>query len=282
MTHFYFSGIGEIKSYDLLKINGASHLLVDPHDLANVSTWQGPLALDSGAYRLFKEGMKKGAPLELTPAMTAELLRPLDPNRFTFITTCDVIGNPEKTYRNWRTLMRDYRLTTMPVWQWGAPIEHLREYLSESQLVGLGGTVPLLRNKQAKDFAAEITVRGIPVTREMLKQAVKSYEASRRAILEQLGEICARYPGRFHFFGLCWMQAINQLTPYLFSADSSLWLEGARKGLAVFVHAQTGKLAHAPKRAIPETRSLERDDLLGFNIREIEHFFSEERALHFA
>ncbi len=282
MTQFFFSGISDIKSYDLLKTNGASHLLVDPYDLANVTIWQGPIALDSGAYRLFKEGRKKETPIELTPAMTAELLRPLNLNRFTFVTTCDVIGNPEKTHRNWRTLMRDYRLATMPVWQWGAPVEHLHEYLGESQLVGLGGTVPLLRNKQAKDFAAEINAKGLPVTCETLKQAAKAYEAGRRMILEQLGEICARHPGRFHFFGLCWMQAINQLAPYLFSADSSLWLEGARKGLAVFVHAHTGKLAHAPKGAIPETRSLERDDLLGFNIREIERFFSEEGILHFA
>lgn len=276
---FFFSGISDRKNYDLLIANGASHLLVDPYDLPNIEGWQGPAALDSGAYRLFREGKKKGVTLELTPAMTAQLLRPLNLNRFTFTTTCDVVGNPEKTRKNWRTLQREYGLATMPVWQWGAPMEHLAEYMGEADIVGLGGTVPFLRNKKEKDIAEELMEKGLLASEEAVKKGLKEYEANRAVILEKLGEICARYPGRFHFFGLCWMQAIDQLSPYLFSGDSSLWLEGASKGLAVFVHTKTGKLSHAPKGALKETKGMSRDDILGYNIREIERFFNQEAVM---
>jgi len=267
LCDFFFSGIASETERELLLANGATHLLVDPFDFPLIADYGGPVALDSGAYRAFKKGY------ELTPEGMAPFYRSIDISRFAFITTCDVLGNPQKSIENWRTLRDKYGVLTMPVWQWGAPYSDLLEYLDGSPIVGLGGTVPIMRDKARKDFAQELTERGKSTSDIDVAKAMNAYEQTRIAALERIGELLARYPRRFHFFGLCWMRAVNELAPLLYSADSSFWLEGARRRFAVFKNTKTGLLSHAPQAVIPAYKGLGREALLASNIHEIQSFF---------
>ncbi len=267
MCGFFFSGIASETERELLLTNGATHLLVDPFDLPPIANYGGPVALDSGAYRAFKKGY------ELTPEGMAPFYRSIDISRFAFVTTCDVLGNPQKSMENWRTLRDKYGVLTMPVWQWGAPYSDLLEYLDGSPIVGLGGTVPIMRDKARKDFAQELAKRGESTSDIDVAKVINVYEQTRIAALERIGELLDRHPRRFHFFGLCWMRAVNELAPLLYSADSSFWLEGARRRLAVFKNTKTGLLSHAPQAVIPAYKGLGREALLASNIHEIQSFF---------
>ena len=203
---FYFSGIKSGTEMDMLREAGVRHVLVDPFDLAHVAGFDGHVALDSGAYREFKGGKTMALNAYTEIAQSRE---------FDLIASKDVIGNPVLSFRRWNELrlLLPPRLSSkvMPVWQWGADKDLLAAYLRESEIVGIGGLVPVLH----KDRSLEGEER-------------KAADRERERVLRQLVRLAKQYPGRFHAFGLCWPKAITHLAPYLHSADSSIWLRGAR------------------------------------------------------
>ena len=272
---FYFSGVSSAADAQILKQAGVEHILVDMDDLPVLleTNWQGRIAIDSGSYRAFKSGkrldpdayIKRLDWLEGLAVTSTDFSSGFQggANRYDFIAAPDVIGDPETTLSNWLYLTKSYRNALrsrlMPVWQWGASIEHLRLYLdtSPSGLVGLGGLVPLIRDRRSDHLS---------------DSERKTWDKARQKVLDQVLQIAQAYPGRFHLLGLCWVKAFNVLKPYLASGDSSLWLEGARYRFAIFQHSKTGKLSHAPAGMFPEFKSLDRSGLLLANAANIERF----------
>lgn len=250
--NFYFSGIKSANEFAMLQKAGASHILVDPTDYATLPCWDGHIALDSGSYRAFKDGRC------LTPEEYARTLSQFDLTRFDWVITCDVIRDPEQTRNNWISMNR-MGLQTIPVWQWGAPVTDMQFYLEHSDLVALGGLVPLLRDKRE---------------RKMDKAARKAYDAQREEVLSAVEELVSSHPNRFHFLGLCWLKALNQLKPHLVSGDSSLWLEGARYAFIIFQHARSGLLQHAPVGVLSEYKGLGREERCITNAYNIIQFFA--------
>jgi hypothetical protein len=233
---FYFSGISSKTESNLLQQAGIENALVDPTDLPNVSDWNGKIMLDSGAYRMFKSG--KQASIEDFRTM----LEGLNPEAFTHVVSLDVIDDPEKTKANWDYLSAA-GIKTLPVWHYGDPLEYLEYYLGKTDVVGLGGLVRHIRSKRDQ---------------KMSKEEKAEWESYRKGVLAEMLKLCQLYPNRFHFFGLCWIDAVNALYPYLYSADSSLYLEAARYGYVIFINTRTKKLSHAPCKLIPQYAALDR------------------------
>lgn len=205
----YFSGVSGKAEYDMLLEAGVDKILVDPADLVNVNGFKGSLALDSGAYRAFKQGK----PIDMAAYINFAKKSPYD-----FRVMVDVIGDPFKTHQNWiKTFKREGLF--IPVWQWGASSSYLIEYFKDSPIVGVGGLVQLMRDKDEN-------------------------------MLKQLKSICTLYPGRLHIFGINWLKAIEELKSLVYSGDTSKFLDGGRYGHLIFKNTKTGHLSQAPTRAL--------------------------------
>jgi hypothetical protein len=64
--------------------------------------------------------------------------------------------------------------------------------------------------------------------RSLEGKEARAFNKEREKVLRQLEKLVKQSPNRFHAFGLCWPKAITRLKPYLYSADTSIWLRGAR------------------------------------------------------
>jgi hypothetical protein len=133
----------------------------------------------------------------------------------------------------------------VPTWHWGDDRELLEQYLTESWLVGIGGLVPLMRQKD-------------------------------ETMLAELTALCERQLGRFHIFGCNWVKAIEQLTGLAASLDSSKWLDGGRYGSIIFKHTRNGHLQAAPARYIPQYQHLDRRGRCVASARNIELYVREK------
>ena len=231
----YLSGIESTTELHMVEEAAATRILIDRHQYERLlSKMEGiEIALDSGAYRHFKAGTT-GDPFEYRAWVQANR------ERFSYVTALDVVADPDATLSNWLTCFAGNGF--MPVWQWGAPAAHLGIYLDGSERVGIGGMVRLLRGGH----------------REKDKTLKKELDQKRAEAIEQLQELCSAYPGRFHIFGICSLDAINQLQGLAASGDTSKWLDGARYGYAIFKHTKTLKLSQAPAGLIPDWGELDR------------------------
>lgn len=236
---FYFSGVAGTAEMAMLQEAGASRVLVDQFDLDVAAHWPGSIALDSGAYRVFRSGGRLDVLAYLDRAVQAG--RPFD-----FVTAPDVIGDADATLRNWHLARSrwcgDSRL--LPVWPWGAPQAHLELYLDQAEIVGIGGLVPLLRQRRDKDISDKAE-----------RQAANE---ARYPVLDQLVSLCAKHPQRTHLFGLCWPEAIEALWHLAYSADSSSWLGGARNGEVIYTDTRTGYLARTNAAFLPFAKAWDR------------------------
>ncbi len=248
----YFSGLASPAEAAILQSVGVRDCLTDPDDWSNMmDIAYAPFrcALDSGAYRAFKAG----APLEVDAWMNR--LRRLSLNGWTkdfrkreprpsldFVTMPDVLGDHEATWARWNDLM-DKRIEylddgvlwidkVIPVWQWGAPIEHLESMIR-------GSVDYEQRNTEfGFDFTTTIAVGGcVPWMREKDTTA-----------LARLVEICQQHGKWLHILGLNWIEAIEQLDPLVRSCDTSKWIDGARYGDVII--NEGGKLIQQHKRMV--------------------------------
>lgn len=209
---FYFSGVKSASELAMLKEASVDRILADPIDMARTILSDGYIghkALDCGSYRAFKGGEQVGAGELIEMAREAEQ----NGSPYDFCVAKDVIGNPIRSFQYWVMMRQYWDLDTplMPVWQWGGDREQLCAYLEHAQIVGIGGLVPLLH----KDRSLE-------------GKEAKAFKKEREKVLRQLFKLVKQFPNRFHAFGLCWPKAITCLKPYLYSADTSIWLRGAR------------------------------------------------------
>jgi hypothetical protein len=235
----YFSGIAGPSEYRMLERAGVRHLLADPFDLKHIPAGRPHVALDSGAYRAFKGGLS----LDLERYLT--FVRSHGP--FDFAVSLDEIGAPRASRENWERLRRlrsNDDPPLVPVFQWGGERDDLKRYLDEADLVGIGGLVDPMRNKNER-------------------------------MLDQLGELCSIYPKRFHVFGCNWLRAISELRGLIASADTSKWLDGGRYAHLIFVNTRTGKLSQAPAKALK--LDLNREDRCVQSARNLEDYISSDR-----
>ena len=207
----YFSGVSSVQELSMLQEAGVKSVLVDQFDLPHCVSWPGNLALDSGAYRAFKKN------LTLDVGAYVALIEAQEFN-FDFVVTLDVIGDAVKTRNNWR-FMRQSTIPFIPVYQWSAKEDYLLRYLDESYIVGIGGLVSAMRDKNQQMY-------------------------------DQLGDLINLYPHRFHIFGMNWLKALEDFKDYVASADTSKFLDGARYGHVIFTNTRTGHLSQAPASAL--------------------------------
>lgn len=210
---FYFSGVRSSRELNYLKSAQAKTLLIDPCDyrrLADEIPDDMEVILDSSAYRAFRDG--RTLSLEDWKAEIAGL--PLD--RFKYIVAPDIVGDASETMRLWaeatdcsQSELKD--LPLMPVWQWGGSRIQLEYFLEESEVVGIGGLIEAMRAKDER-------------------------------MLDRLTALCEEFPGRFHIFGLRWLQAFNAIKRTAYSADSSVWLAGRKYKQLIFTSSTNGHL----------------------------------------
>lgn len=209
---FYHSGINQVKIADLLKRAGSQSVLVDAVDLKNVEGWQGNIALDSGAYREFKDKKWERPRIK-------EYMRLAHSREFDFVVQLDAFLSEEETKHNW-IKMRGMHPRLVPVWQFGiGSIDWLHQCLDEAPVVGIGCLVPPMREKN-------------------------------QAMLDELLGLCTRYPGRFHLFGANWLKAVEQLGTLVRSMDTSKAIDAWRYGHLIFRNTKTGHLQQAPAKVL--------------------------------
>jgi len=235
----YFSGISGHSEYKMLKEAGVKHLLVDPVDYQYIPPKRLRVALDSGAYRASKRGY--------IPDLEKYLAFTRSHGPFDFAVSVDVIRDPKASRENWERLRQlkrsDEPTIFIPVFQWGGEPDDLKRYLDEAPVVGIGGLVSMMRNRDEQ-------------------------------MLDQLGELCSIYRSRFHVFGINWLEAIEQLKDLIVSGDSSKWLDAARYHHLIFTNTKTGRLAQAPAKALGLT--LSREELCIQSARNLEEFTLNE------
>lgn|GEM_PF-896936 len=251
---YFFSGIGSTEERDMLIEAGVQRLLVDPTDLHNANGMNAQVALDSGAYRAFKNGTT----IDVDRYLEVARSRP-----FEFVVAPDVLGDMDATIANWNRV-KNCGLPLVPVWQWGADEAILQRFLDEAPLVGIGACVPWMHVDQS---------------RQRSKEDIDVDKHRRAFNFEKLKAICEQYGDRLHVFGLCWETAIEELADCLYSADSSHWLCGARKGTVIFQNTRTGRLSNAPARVLPFARKWDRRQRCVENAKAIAQFLGEPLAV---
>ncbi len=235
----YFSGVNDDKNRAMLQEAGVSHLLVDPVDMWRVMDWKGGLALDSGAYRCWKE--KKHLEL-MTYAGDVIALYTTRQRQVDFFVAPDVFGDPDATFKNWQAFCPLVEpLVPVPVWNLKDTREHLYAYLDASPIVGIGALVPSMRAKS-------------------------------KVMLKTLHNLCEEFPYRFHLFGANWLKAIEEVQDLAYSVDTSKWLDGARYARVIFKHTRNGHLSQAPAKVIKEYAMLKRVERCVLNARNMEFF----------
>jgi len=218
---FYFSGVEGMAELEMLREAGATHLLVDPVQLARLhGELDGfRLALDSGSYRAWKAGKESNLAMYAT-IIESWLKRGYS---FDFVTALDDLDDRAKNYRDWVDLctMTENFARILPVWHWSPePMDDLFYYIDESpHEVGMGGMVKYLFTKADRKEKAW---------------------CRKSATL-----LCQAYPGRFRLFGACDLSLLNAVQETAISADSSLWLRGKRRKTGFYIHRKTGRLAQA-------------------------------------
>lgn len=105
-----------------------------------------------------------------------------------------------------------------------------------------------------------------------VKGSNQTDKAIRKENLKYLTQLCEKYPGRLHVFGLCWEGALEALNDTLASGDSSHYLCGARKGQVIFVNTRTQRLAKAPARVLDIAKDWTRNERCINNAKAIASF----------
>lgn len=131
-------------------------------------------------------------------------------HKLKWVAALDVIGNPVKTYSNWRDMIDLYGVEAIPTVHYGTQPQELDRYARKGvDLVGLGGLVKVPTNAQMR----------------WLVQIFK-YARENHPDMQFHGWGCTSSP---HF-----------RLPF-YSVDSSSWTSGMRYGQAHLIHPTTGE-----------------------------------------
>lgn len=232
----YFSGIQDNRTLRWLESAGVSNILLNPQQMDRVNpSPRAGVVQDSPAYAEFKSG-RAIYTVETYAAHVKEQQRRFAEagHKLDFAVNYDVIGDPEESIRNWARLT-GLGLKTVPVWHPAAGRRQLDAYLLCSEIVGLGGIAPAMHEKDEE-------------------------------VLQLVLDLCKIYPNRFHGFGFSDLKAISILKPYLWSLDTSKFLDGARRRLLIR-RDSTGERLVAEQR-----RDLSAEELCIRNARNMQSF----------
>lgn len=163
----------------MLRRAGVGRVLLDQFDYPRLASELRSIEkiLDCGAYRVWKSRESKKA-LTVTLDDYLEFAEGAGPS-FKHVASLDVIGDPAQSRENWLSALRRglaKRLRMFPVWQFGSAAALLEEYLRESEVVGIGGLVPLMR---AKDEAMLRELKKLPHGRATALSPFRSVMAAR-------------------------------------------------------------------------------------------------------
>lgn len=257
---FYFSGVESEAELGMLREAGASRLLLDPTQFARLDGKLDGfrLALDSGAYRLWKQNKTRGV---AAYALTVERLS--NRHDLDFVTALDDFEDRARSYDDWIDLGVLTGRDVLPVWHYSQPeMDDLFLYQASQRDVGVGGLVPFLFTDADGDAK---------------KQCRKFVSA-----------LCEVVPGRYRLFGACDLPLLNAVKDTALSADSSFWIRGRRRGAGFYVNRKTGQLCEAApwlmKKLAPDypeiAALLEMDGRARsvHNARMLEQYFNEEEA----
>lgn len=139
----------------------------------------------------------------------------------------DVIESPKDSFKNYK-ILRKKGYDVIPVWHFNSDIKYLNYYLKKAEIVGIGALVPFMVEKDLNMLAA-------------------------------IRKLCQKHPNKFHIFGICWCKAINKLKDLLFSCDSSLWLQAARRGCIIYFSPRHNYLSPVPKRFLKKPNMTRED-----------------------
>ena len=132
-------------------------------------------------------------------------------HKLKWVAALDVIGNPVKTYSNWRDMVDLYGVQAIPTIHYGTQPQEFDRYARKGvDLVGLGGLVRVPTNAQMR----------------WLVQVFK-YAREHHPDMQFHGWGCTSKP---HF-----------RLPF-YSVDSSSWTSGVRYGQARLIHPETGEM----------------------------------------
>ena len=228
----------------MLEAAQVQNILVDHHQTQFIPEHQKIGMLDSGAFRALRASSRISLPNYLSKVENFT-------ERAELIVAPDVINDPQTTFENYKLVrqMPTLKNKLVPVWQWNASFDYLQQYLNEAEIVGIGGLAKIFHD-----------------------ESNETAKALREETLELLLYLCQKFPHRFHIFGLNYLKAIQLLAPFAFSADSSVWLRGARYGYLIFQHSKTQNLTQAPARNLPFSRHFNRQQRCIANAKNIENF----------
>lgn len=219
MMRFYFSGVESESELEMLREAGVSRLLLDPWQMDKLHDKLGGfrLALDSGAYRLFKQNKARNL------AGYAETVDTWQRRgyEFDFVTTLDDMENSTRSYDDWVDLEIILDQDVVPVWHYDDPYSLLETYFAATTdgEVGLGGLVPNLFTDAHADTKARAR--------------------------DRIASFCEQWPERVRLFGACDLPLLNAVKDMALSADSSFWIRGRRRGAGFYVNRKTGHLCEA-------------------------------------
>lgn len=221
------------------------NILVDHYDSRNIPSDQKIGILDSGAFRAFR------ASTRISLRQYRFFVEKIE-ERAELIVAPDVINDPEAAFNNYKSFISDLpalKKKVIPVWQWNASFGYLQKYLNESEIVGIGGLAGIFHEDKSEKA-----------------------KALREETLDILLYLCRKFPHRFHIFGLNYLKGIQELAPFAYSADSSVWLRGARYRYCIFENEKTKLITQAPARNLSFSASLNRFELCSLNARNLENF----------
>lgn len=248
---FYFSGVESLAELKLLREAKVSRILVDPTQLSKLDGYLEGLriALDSGAYRIAKQGGESSLVLY---AQTVERWVKRG-YTFDFVTGLDVLDDPDGSFQNWEDL-GTMGIVSVPVYHLGEDPRYLERYLTggmnltdwiggivDGETLNPEGDVVFwdLFNRYRNENA--VGIGGL--ARTLYTKAPPGHKHRTRA---EVGALCGTYPDRFRLFGACDLPLLNRVKDLVLSADSSFWLRGRRRYSGFYHHTNTGLLSEAP------------------------------------
>lgn len=276
---WFTSGIDSIQDAGLAA-GAVQRVLGDRTSMPYMSVYfeDKQIALDCGSYRHYQAEKKRKRKTPLTEQDARQYAALFPDRKFAFRIALDVIGDAQTTMLFWNNIFHNadypHGQPFVPVYTWGAPHEHLEQYLEQApyvpalgvNLVCLGGLAPILRGgHRVKDAEKKANL-----------------EAERKKTLKAVLRLCTQHPGRFHILGLNHLDAIDQLRHLAASADASKWLDGRRYGYVFFYDSRTYKLRYAPSGALssPALRQFSEyttNQRLSHNAKIIAHWAETER-----
>lgn len=251
----YFSGVQSHQERRWMNAAHVGRIQVDPREWVLQGKWLQAggyqVALDSGAEAIWEE-CRTPRP----PSAYAEWLDRIGVERFDFIMSLDVVGDPVWSRANYEWL-RAAGYPVVPVWEWDGPPADLAAYLESSPRVAIRGIGRAYRYAQDS--------------------------AEKRVLVRAVRDLAAAHPARLHLMGLASPDLFEATRQLALSASTDAYKQGARRWLCWQVRERirggepTGEtyITRAPARRLDEFRTLTRSERCAHNARVLNQYLNQ-------